>query len=186
MTGIDTGHFRLFMHGLLMYLMWCFLGIFLLASKRYFKVNWLSMHIAHMIVGTGVFVGSVYLGFKIIRFFAGNIHPDVHQIMGCLSLFFSAVSSILGLITSGLQTFYKGDKAWTDNDMARRAAFYHRWSGYFILFLANATCMTGALNFVQKQLKQQQYTSVFVITLPLFLVMVIGFEIKYRLKDEKG
>ena len=106
--------------------------------------------------------------------------------MGCLSLFFAAVSSILGLITSGLQIFYKGDKAWTDNDMAKKAAFYHRWSGYFILFLANATCMTGALNFIQKQLKQHQYTSVFIITLPLFMVMVIGFEIKYRLKDLKG
>ena len=46
--------------------------------------------------------------------------------------------------------------------------------------------MTGALNFIQKQLKQHQYTSVFIITLPLFMVMVIGFEIKYRLKDLKG
>jgi hypothetical protein len=25
-----------------------------------------------------VFVGSVYLGFKIIGFFDGNVHPDVH------------------------------------------------------------------------------------------------------------
>ena len=46
--------------------------------------------------------------------------------------------------------------------------------------------MTGALNFIQKQLKQHQYTSVFIITLPLFMVMVIGFEIKYRFKDLKG
>jgi hypothetical protein len=67
--------------------------------------------------------------------------------------------------------------------MAKRAAFYHRWSGYFILFLANATSMTGALNFVQKQIKQHQYTPVFIITLPLFMLMVIAFEIKYRFKD---
>jgi hypothetical protein len=102
LSGIDTGHMRLFVHGLLMYLMWCFLGIFLLASKRYFLVNWLPMHIAHMIVGTVVFIGSLFLGFKIIGYFAGHIQPDAHQIMGCLSLFFAAVSSILGVITSCL------------------------------------------------------------------------------------
>ena len=106
--------------------------------------------------------------------------------MGLTALLFSAIASITGFATSGFQILYKGDKPWTDNDRARQAAWYHRWTGYFILFLANATCMTGVLNFVQKQLKQNQYTSVFVVTLPLFMVVCIGFEIRHRLTALQG
>ena len=87
------------------------------------------------------------------------------------------------MVTAGLMAFYKGDKPWTDHDKARRVAMYHRYFGYFILAVANATCMAGVINYVMKQIKQHQYIPVFALTLPLFLVIVAGFEIWHRLAN---
>ena len=41
--------------------------------------------------------------------------------------------------------FYKGDKIWTDNDLARRIGKCHRFFGYFILLLGNVTCLMGVI-----------------------------------------
>lgn len=49
-----------------MHISWFVLGFFLLATKRYFRMNWLVMHIAHIIVGIIVFMVTTYFGLKII------------------------------------------------------------------------------------------------------------------------
>lgn len=46
--------------------------------------------------------------------------------------------------------------------------------------------MAGVINYVMKQIKQQQYIPVFTLTLPLFLLIVAGFEIWYRLQSQTG
>ena len=74
--------------------------------------------------------------------------------MGVFTIFLSSVTSLLGIGAAGLMAFYKGDKPWTDHDKARKIAFYHRWFGYFVLVLGNATCMAGLINYVMKQIKQ--------------------------------
>jgi hypothetical protein len=88
----------------------------LLATKRYFKWNWLVMHLAHIIIGLIVFIVTIYMGIQVMKYFAFHIHPDYHQIMGVITIFFSCVTSILGIVTALLMAFYKGDKPWTDHD----------------------------------------------------------------------
>ena len=87
LSPISTGHNRFVHHGSVMFGCWFFLGFLLLATKRYFKWYWLLMHIAHMIIGTFVFVVTFYMGFKVMEYFAFHIHPDYHQIMGVITLF---------------------------------------------------------------------------------------------------
>ena len=78
LTSISTGHHNFVFHGIVMQVCWFVFGFFLLASKRYFKANWLIMHILHIILGTIVFVVTTYFGVKIIQYFSWNIHPDYH------------------------------------------------------------------------------------------------------------
>ena len=106
--------------------------------------------------------------------------------MGVITLGFTPIASISGIVAAILMHFYKGDKPWTDNDKALKAAFLHRWSGYVGLFIANATCMSGVINYVMKQMKQDQYLPVIVFTLPLFLVIVTVFEVRHRLTGQDG
>jgi len=61
---------------------------------------------------------------------------------------FAALTSLIGIVTTAIMHFYKGDLPWTDNDKARKFADIHRYLGYFILILGNVTCMTGFINYV--------------------------------------
>lgn len=65
-SDISTGHSRFVYHGGVMYVCWFIIGFLLLATKRYFKFNWLVMHISHLIMGVFVFVVTMYMGFKIL------------------------------------------------------------------------------------------------------------------------
>jgi hypothetical protein len=152
---ISTGHYRFVVHGAIMHFCWFFLGLCLLITKRYSKWNWLALHLAHILIGLFVFVVTLYSGLKVMQYFDYHIHPDYHQVMGVVTIMISSVTSILGIVAAGLMAFYKGDKPWTDHDKARKAAFYHRCFGYFILIAANATCMAGLINYVMKQIKQE-------------------------------
>lgn len=153
-SGISTGHSRFVIHGSVMFFCWFFLGFLLLGTKRYFQWNWLAMHIAHLIMGTIVFVVTCFMGYKVISQFEFHVHPDYHQILGCITIAVMFVGSVLGIVTAYMMAYYRGDKPWTDCDKARRVAMYHRYFGYFMLMIANVTCMAGVLNYVQKQIKQ--------------------------------
>lgn len=66
LTTISTGHHNFVLHGIVMYICWFVLGFFQLATKRYFRLNWLMMHIAHIIGGIVCFLATTYYGLKII------------------------------------------------------------------------------------------------------------------------
>lgn len=100
--------------------------------------------------------------------------------MGVIAIVVSSITSIIGIVVAYLMAFYKGDKPWTDHDKAIRVAKYHRWFGYFMLVFGNATCMAGVINYVMKQIKQQQYLPILTLTLPLFLLIVTVFEVRHR------
>lgn len=106
--------------------------------------------------------------------------------MGVITIGVTVLTALLGMITVNIMHFYKGDKAWTDYDKARYFSGLHRYFGYSLLLLANATCMTGVINYVQKQIKRPEYNWYFIFTLPLFLLAVGILEVKHRLKDSKG
>lgn len=186
LSSISTGHDNFVFHGLVMYTCWFWMGFFLLATKRYFRANWRIMHLIHIILGTTTFLVTTYFGLKIIEYFAWNVHPDYHQIMGCVLLVTAGITSIVGISCVIIQHFYNGDKPWSDYDRARYLAGWHAYMGYGILALGNATVMSGVINYVQKQIKQNQYTYYAMFTMPLFILIVIGFEANHRLKDRKG
>lgn len=73
--------------------------------------------------------------------------------MGVVTLGFTPVASLTGIVAAILMHFYSGDKPWTDNDKALKIAWLHRWSSYACLFIANATSMAGLINYVLKQIK---------------------------------
>lgn len=154
LSAISTGHHNFVFHGIVLYLCWFVFGFFILASKRYFRANWLIMHLLHIILGTIVFVVTSFFGIKIIGYFSWNVHPDYHQIMGVIILGLAGITSLMGIITTLVMHLYKGDAPWTDYDKARHYASIHRYLGYIILLLGNATCMSGVINYIRKQIKQ--------------------------------
>ena len=153
LSSISTGHDNFVFHGLVMYTCWFWLGFFLLATKRYFRANWRIMHLIHIILGATTFVVTSFFGLKMIEYFAWNVHPDYHQIMGVVILVIAGITSIFGIVTVLIQHFYNGDKPWTDFDRARYLANFHAYMGYGSLALGNATVMAGVINYVQKQIK---------------------------------
>jgi hypothetical protein len=73
--------------------------------------------------------------------------------MGLGSFALSAVTSFVGIFAVLMMHCYKGDKPWTDYDAARHYSKIHSWLGYALLIFANATCMSGVTNYVQRQIK---------------------------------
>lgn len=57
------------------------------------------MHLIHIITGIIIFVATSFYGLKIIEYFAWNVHPDYHQIMGCATLGLVFFLSLLGILT---------------------------------------------------------------------------------------
>jgi len=99
LSSISTGHNNFVFHGIVMYFCWFILGFLLLGTKRYFHFNWKLMHLAHIFLGTIVFVVSTFFGLKIIAHFAWNVHPDYHQFMGVGTIIFTIAQSLLGIVT---------------------------------------------------------------------------------------
>ena len=62
-------------------------------------------------------------------------------------------------------------------DPAVRMAKAHKIAGYVILFLGNLACLTGVLHYVKEMLKNTKALPLGLLTLPLFAVAVLIFEI---------
>ena len=169
-----------------MHICWFFLGFIQLATKRYWRYNWRVMHLVHIISGLTIFAVTAVYGLKIIQYFSWNVHPDYHQLMGLAALFLVFVLAVNGILTVLMQHCYNGDKPWSDYDKARYFSNMHAYLGYFSILVGNATCMTGLINYVQKQIKQKQHTWYFIFTLPLFMLIVFFLEMKHRMRDKKG
>jgi hypothetical protein len=106
--------------------------------------------------------------------------------MGCVSLGLAPVAGLTGILTALLMHCRKPTvkQLWKGEDGSRTAAFWHRWSSYITLLVANLTVMSGVINYVLKQIKQDKYLPAVGFTMPLFLAIVIYFEVKLRSSSE--
>lgn len=73
LSTVSTGHGFFVFHGMMLYLCWFVFGFFQLASKRYWRLNWKLMHIAHITMGTFIFIVSTFFTLQIIAHFAWHI-----------------------------------------------------------------------------------------------------------------
>ena len=126
-------------HGLWMWVAWMPVGFLLLVTKRYVKKQWNCMHVLHAILGYFVLIVTMIWGFKILDYFDWTVNRDIHSIAGIASMILCLIVALSGTFTAGLQQFYHSEKAWTPKEKVTKVGKFHRYAGYLMLFLANAT-----------------------------------------------
>ena len=108
-------------HGITLYVCWFGIGFLLLATKRYWKTKYYSMHFLHMFLGWVVMLVTVIMSLLMIRSTGWIICKNAgHNALGVVLLILVVVVWGSGMATGITGKFYKGDKLWTDNDLARR------------------------------------------------------------------
>ena len=81
--------------------------------------------------------------------------------------------------------FYK-DKDWTPKEKVTRAAKFHRIAGYFMLFIGNATVMTGAWHYFQDIMADSSLVPIGFMSLVTFCLLVMLCECFYRRENRKA
>ena len=89
------------------------------------------------------------------------------------------------MFTAATMKAYKGDKPWTEKQRVERIAKIHRIFGYIMLFLGNWGIWSGLSDYYQYKLYslggRVNWGSYSMI---LFLILVITFEVIYRLRNK--
>lgn len=134
-------------HGWWMWSAWMPIGLLLLITKRYAKKNWNCMHIMHALVGCIVLGVTLVWSFKILDYFDYSFNTDLHSLAGFTSVILCLIVALSGTITASLAQFYNGDKDWSPKEKVSKVGKFHKWAGYFMLFLGNVTAMTGILHY---------------------------------------
>ena len=62
---------------------------------------------------------------------------------------------------------------------------FHKWAGYFMLFIGNATAMTGIGHYFGDIVGDDQMAPVGIISLGTFSLLVMIFECFYRRTNRK-
>lgn len=130
-------------HGWWMWSAWMPVGLLLLITKRYAKKHWNCMHICHALLGVAVLGVTLVWCFKILDYFDWQFNTDLHSIAGFISVSLCLIVALSGSLTASLAQFYNGEKAWTPKEKVTKVGKFHKWAGYFMLFIGNATAMTG-------------------------------------------
>ena len=172
-------------HGWWMWTAWMPIGLLLLITKRYAKKHWNCMHMIHSLLGLFVVMTTLVWTFKIIDYFDWEFNTDLHSIAGFISCTLSVVVGASGSFTAALAQFYNGEKAWTPKEKVTKAGKFHKQAGYFMLFIGNATAMTGIGHYYADIVEDQQMASAGMISLGAFCLLVMIFECFYRRTNRK-
>ena len=125
-----------------MWTVWMPVGFLLLVTKRYGKKYWNCMHVLHGLLGYLTLAVTLVWGFKILDYFDYEITDNIHSYAGLISMVLCLIVALSGTMTAGLMQFYKGEQ-WKPREKVTRAGKCHRYAGYLMLFLGNATAMSG-------------------------------------------
>ena len=130
-------------HGLWLWTVWMPIGFLMLVTKRYAKKHWNLCHLIHAVFGALILLVTLIWTFKILDYFEWEVNNDLHSILGITSCCLCLIVALSGASTAALQQFYNGDKAWSPKEKQTRIGKFHRYSGYFMLFIANLTVFLG-------------------------------------------
>lgn len=104
--------------------------------------------------------------------------------LGWAFTIFAIFGSISGIFTIATMRFYKGDKPWSEKERVERVAKIHRIFGYLMLLFGNITIATGLSYYFKEHLERDDYKNWAVGSLWGFNILVLLFEVTYRLRNK--
>ena len=168
-------------HGWVMWTAWFVCGFLLLATKRYAKKTWFISHLAHAVIGVFVIVGTIVQALKVSHW---KPTESLHNGMGTLVAFMSVLVAISGSLTATLQQFHKSDAKWTKQEKAQLVGKIHRYTGYIMLFVGNATIMTGIGYYFEDKLRGDERKVLGFFSFVVFVILVAIIEGAYRIRNK--
>ncbi len=130
-------------HGWWMWTAWMPIGFLLLCTKRYGKSKWSCMHLLHALLGYFCLIVTIVWAVRILDYFNWTVNSNIHSIVGVFATLLSVIVALSGTFTAGLMQFYENDKGWQAKEKVTSAGKFHRIAGYWMLFIGNATAMSG-------------------------------------------
>lgn len=128
-------------HGWWMWTVWIPIGFLLLATKRYFKKQYSCMHFIHVVCGYFCMLTTLIWTIKMLKYFDWKINSDPHSILGIAACSLTVIVAASGSVTWGLM--FKNPSEWKANEYVTSAGKFHRYCGYLMLALGNATAFSG-------------------------------------------
>ena len=168
-----------------MWTVWMPVGFLLLATKRYFKKQWSCMHFTHSLLGYFCMLTTTIWTFKMLDYFDWKVNDDIHSIAGIFASCLTLVVGLSGSLTAGMMQF-KDAKPWKARESVTSVGKFHRYAGYFMLFIGNATAMSGIQHYFADIVMDQQASYLGLISLCTFCLLVIVCEIFYYRVQSKS
>lgn len=159
---------------------WFFVGMLLLATKRYAKKNWLFMHYLHGFLGYLSLITTIVFALRVTHW---DPLESVHNGFGTITVFIVIFGSLSGSFTAATMRFYNGDKAWSKKERVTKVAQIHRYAGYLAIFIANAAIITGAGKYFNDRLRGDSRSILGLLSMFVFVVLVAIFEAVYRIRN---
>ena len=128
---------------------WFIVGMLLLITKRYTKKNWHFFHYLHAFLGYFTLAVTIVFALRVTTWAP---FETIHNGLGSLSVVMAIIVSLTGSLTAATMRFYNGDKAWSEKERVRKIAKIHRIFGYLMLFIGNASIMTGISHYFHDRL----------------------------------
>lgn len=172
-------------HGWWMWTVWMPIGFLLLATKRYFKKQWSCMHVIHVLLGYFCMLTTLIWTLKMLNYFDWQINCDLHSLAGFFSCCITMIVGLSGSFTAALMQF-KRRQEWIPRESVTNAAKFHRYSGYVMLLIGNATAMSGIQHYYGEVVMDYDMAPLGLISLLIFIVLVFIFEFFYRLANHRS
>lgn len=78
---------------------------------------------------------------------------------------------------------YNGDKPWSKEEKVQRVARIHRYAGYTMLFVGNATIVTGTGHYFGDRLLGDERSLLGIFSFIVFIILVIQLEAFFRIRN---
>jgi len=168
-------------HGWWMWSAWFVVGFLLLATKRYSKKNWVVMHYLHALLGGFVLVVTIIFALSVTTWAP---FEELHNGIGSLCVVVTIFGSLSGSVTAAMMKFYDGDKPWIKEEKVQFIARVHRYSGYTMLFIGNASIMTGLGFYFGDRLEGDERRVLGIFSFVVFCILVAIFEAIFRIRNK--
>ena len=137
------------------------------------------MHLLHTLLGYFCMMTTIIWTFKMLSYFNWKVNDDIHSVAGVATCCLTLIVGLSGSLTAGLMQF-KDAKPWKARESVTSVGKFHRYAGYFMLFIGNATAMSGIHHYFNEIVLDQQAGSLGLISLLSFCLLVLICELFYR------
>lgn len=168
-------------HGWFMWSAWFVVGLLLLVTKRYAKKHWTFMHYMHALLGYFTIVVTIVFALRVTKW---EPFETIHNALGSLTVIVSLIGSLTGTFTAALMKAYNGDKPWSKKEKVQIVAQIHRYFGYAMLFIGNASVMTGIGHYFGDRLKGDERRVLGIFSFVVFCILVAIFESIFRIRNK--